>query len=470
MRDDCVVGADPPDLALTLACPACGAPVRIGSSDRGFACGSCRSAHLLLPGSGILTLAIPDLLGGSEAAFRAAGGDGGSDAGRLVGHLSFHAPYWHATVRRYEAIVEATASGRRTRAAVKRLELSAPAFDPAFRLPALGSLAAVRDAAPLGRGTVVSLLPPTRPPTALLGEERRVGRARLFDEAERLVRLGGLRYESQCLVLRPFHVVSIESGGRTRHALVDGYAGTVAGTPRDEAVAALAAAVSGRPPHGLSATLAFRPMRCPSCGGKLPLERTAEVRFCETCGGAFRVDGKRLAPVRYRFEAPDARGRLVHLPYWHVPFALTDPERGDPLRSAAAVAARLAGRPEPPGEAGLDVPAFHVLERRRAGLTREPLPGFRPPFDGPFLDGPARREWGLGDFPAVVSIPAAEAAFVARYVLFLSLSTADLAGVSRPRLRGLLVGAPFETGEPQLVLRAFRRGEVEGLGYSRSAT
>lgn len=403
---------------------------------------------------------------------------------RLVSSTAFHAPYWHLAGRVWDTAIGRAPDGfKRAAAAVRGLELSRNAFDDDLPVPGMGSLAGLPGIRPLGAARTADFphLAISRPSGALDDAITRALSAR--PSLAGLTVIGRRRTfwpgESH-LVFRPFSVAEIEGPGGRRRLLVDGAARSVVGLLGDEEDARLRRALRPRleagTPGSAGARLGLRPMRCPDCAGPLPLDRRGEIRFCTTCGRAIRVIGDRLETVPHLLEPPPERGTPIWLPFWRFDFRLADPRDGQVVDSIAKLRERIGGRPTIRADRSrkgdrLDVPAFRPLDRRRATEVFQFLfaAGRAPAKE--LLVGPGRVEAGFATPARFVALQEAEAASVARAALLLRLSEQDLTNASPVRIESLLFEGRLELTTPQLVLRAFRVGDVapisDPLGLGR---
>lgn len=454
--DDLAV--DDTTLRVLANCPTCGAEIPIEATEPALLCAHCALSHLVLRKSAVPVLVVP---------FEAPDRD---DLERTLGDLgnvtvkTFLAPYVHVVGRLYEGVVGIAGDGtRRALAVVKTVEVSRPAFDPALSLPAMGALSYLSGLRPFSpKEKALPRLPLEGRPDLFATHRERLQRVHLVEGLAPDVRLTGFFLVARHVVLRPFHLVAAERDGASSWHLLDGRSRTRLATLSAPAAEALEAAATDRAPLATKAPFAFRPMRCPNCGARLPLEGTGQVRFCESCGRALRVHGKKLGTVRYRVETSERSAReTIYLPFWRFPFAILDPRDGAALTSLRALGERLGGAkahgngPEP-----LDVPAFRPEDRRKTTPRVQPLFALAPPGNGELVDGPARAEYGFSSPQRFVAILEEEAASLARLTLLLRLGEKDLARATPPRLRAFLRDAPLTLGTPQLVLRAYRPTDV----------
>lgn len=458
-------------LRLAASCPSCGAPVVLDAAGTAVRCDRCGSAHLALRGGGTTVARLADRTTAEDAAdlARAALADemrrrarSGPEpaAGEAV---SFEAPVRVLLARLHEAAVVRGASGDPEAAVTARVaEHAATALRDPLALPTAPALSEVD---PRGLA-VVSTRHVAAPPFDAGDEafERDLERLRAAapGPAPVLVRHTVAVPLARLLVLRPCRLVALSSGRLRAAVLVDGATRAAVALLSAAAYEALRAEIAERPLPA-SAPPALRPMRCPECASPFPLDREGQLRLCPSCGRAFLATGRRLARLSYRAELPaSSRGRLL-VPAWRLPFALEDPRDGREVTSVAEVLARCGEEPSrAAGEAdALDVSAVLPLDRRRERRGLQRLPAL-PPAAFPLLEGPARAEAGFPEPRCVGALGPAEAGAVARHALLAALSSGAVARAAPRRLKALLLDAPLRLGPPALVLRALRRGDLEG--------
>jgi DNA-directed RNA polymerase subunit RPC12/RpoP len=163
------------------------------------------------------------------------------------------------------------------------------------------------------------------------------------------------------IVHLPLWAVPVKHGDVGALVTIDGITGSVVAI--DVPLGALDACAAPAVP---AATLGFRPLLCPNCGGDLPLEPHDVIFACGACSHAWLIDGQDLLPVPFGVAAPPrgtSAADLDHRPIWILAAA------GDPAceaNPAAAPAARGHGldRIDRGGSASRTprcfVPAFHA--------------------------------------------------------------------------------------------------------------
>lgn len=499
--DDSPPGRQESAFRVQVGCPLCGAEIVLTSIDRAAWCEHCRASHLVDRLAEVGTFVIPDRTGDGEAALDAffqdearrrtldlAAGRAGTqlasgkaerwaarvrEGTRLLGHSFFFAPYWHLSGRFYEAVLGRREDGTKcAAAAVRGVEVSHPAFAAGLRLPALGKVSyltglrpypAARDGHAGVSPSTLPVLPVATPREEVDRQAERLGSTQLVRGLDRLARDARLWAEDYHLVLRPFHLLDLEVRGEDIHFLLDGHGGSTAGTLPAAAAAELRAAFECAKSPATEVPFALRPMRCPECAAAFPLERSGEIRFCGGCGKAYRLDGGKLTAARYATE--EAGGDALHLPFWSFRFVLRDPRDGDELRSPAAVATKLTGRPAAATEHAAEplwVPAFRPEDRRRAPDLYQRLFDLRRAPAGTLRRGAAWAGSGWSRPARFVSIGEREAAFLARHALLLAMPEKAFIHAPIARIQRLLFDAPIEVDSPALVLRAFRKGDVSG--------
>lgn len=448
-------------LRVSARCPECGGRSRIETADPCLRCPGCEASHLVLWSGPALPLVLPNRLrDAAEALDAARRGTPLHPEATLARHTFLLAPYWHRSGRVTEAAIGNGPEGERLRAAAAvPAELSARGFCPSLALPETGKLGYVRsfDLAPAGPSHLVPMVRLAGGPELLAEGEARAARMRIVRGVDVLERLGVFVPGPLHLVLRPFHLVAVDTRSGRRHLLLDGASRQLVSELTEAAALRLdAAVVLDRLP--VQPTVSFLPMRCPACAAPVALEPAAHVRFCPTCRHALKVNGSSLATVPHRLEVPDGpASRSLFLPFWRFRFALHDPLDGAPLSTLEALAARAGAEPSPLATPFLDVPAFRPsAPRRPAGGVQALFEVARPPL--PLAPGPAG-----SDVPAParpVALAPSEAAATARAALLLSIPPGTVARASAARLRALVLDAPLRLEAEGLVLRAFGKGDL----------
>ncbi|MGV8042145.1 MAG: hypothetical protein AB2L07_19485 [Thermoanaerobaculaceae bacterium] len=507
-----------------LPCPACAAPVHVAGRASAVRCDHCGTAHLVVGRTETLTLALPDRVAdgadalaafltdmqarrlgeltvdrtpphdaddplGSELAARLhrrlgawAGGaaeavhtaDAAGWAARLsratelLGHRRLLAPYWHLSGRLVEAVVgRDERDDKRAAAATTAVELSARAFAEALPLPPLGRLSWLRELEPVPTTAL-----PEHPalclesgPEALASCLRRSARQRLVRHLTPMLRHALAFPRQRHLVLRPLHLLALRCRGRDLHLLLEGASRRILDRLPASAAGALWSAEEEPLPAELGSALALRPMRCPVCGWDLPLEPFGEARFCRGCGRAVAVEGLGATTIPYSAEVadgPETTGIL--LPFWRFGLRLEVAEGGRTARTPGEVLELLAEGPA--GRAvpdSLDVPAFRPLDRHRAAALCQPLFSLGATPGGRLVEGPVRGAMGFVYPERPVTVPASEARHLGRAALLLALPAEVLLRAPAARIERVVLQSRLELGPPRLVLRKFRRLDVEPL-------
>jgi len=385
---------------------------------------------------------------------------------RVFSTTLFYAPYWGVSGRLYETVVGRAANGgKQTGATVRAIDLTHNAFDDALPIPGMGKLSYLRELRPLSREPLDQFphLRIVQNRSVLRGQLERLREVHSMPQMAAICRRSEAWVDSHHLIFRPFHLTRVESRGLRFLVLIDGNSKSIVSIIPDAEAEGIMPAMSREWAVDLGGSLALRPMRCSICGGALPLDRTDEIRFCMVCGRALRVEGDRLAEVRYEIEVPDeSRGETILLPFWRFAFRIEDPRDGKSLSSINELRARLGavGGAMPFAAEPLDVPAFRPLDRHRAEVVYQHLFSIDRPPDERFTDGPARSEYGFTRPARFVSVLEEEAGFLARQTILGRLTERDLTNVSPARIRSLLFESEIVLGVPKLILRAFRKLDV----------
>lgn len=509
---------------FVLPCPACAAPVLVAGRASAVRCDHCATAHLVVGRTEILTLALPDRITdgsdalaafladmqarrlgeiavdrspahdaddplGSELAARlhrrldAWAGDAAeavhaADAaawaarlGRateLVAHRRLLAPYWHLSARLVEAVVGRDEhDDKHASAATAELELAAGAFAEDLPLPQLGRLSWLRDLEPVPVAALPGLpaLRLASGPETLATRVRRAARQRLVRHLTPLLRHALAIPRQRHLVLRPLHLLALRCRGRALHVLVEGASRRIVERLPAGAARALWSAEQEPLPGELGSVLGLRPMRCPDCGWDLPLEPLGEARFCRGCGRAVAVDGLHATSIPYAAEAADGlESPCILLPFWRFDLRLEVAAGDRPACTLGEILELLAegcaGRTVPES---LDVPAFRPLDRHRAAALCQPLFALGVAPGGRLVEGPVRGAMGFVYPERPVTVPAWEAHHLARTALLLALPASVLLRAPAARIERVVLRSRLELGTPRLVLRRFRRLDVEPL-------
>lgn len=508
---------------IRLRCPTCAASIDLPGGASAARCDHCGTAHLLVGRTEVLTLALPDRIAGGTDAVRAfleemearrlgeltvdrrrpddpfdplgsaisaalsrrlaalAGGlpdalhaaEAASWSARLAGetelvaHRRILTPYWHVSGRLVEAVVGRGARDeKQAAAATTDVELSAPAFEPGLALPPLGRLSWLSGLRPVAAAQLGGMrtLPLAADSSALEGRLRRVARQRLVRHLVPLLRHAVAFPRQWHLVLRPLHLLAARCRGRTLHLLLEGASRRVIERLTPAAFALLLEAPDSELPPELACPLALRPMRCPVCGWDLPLERFGEAGFCRGCGRAVAVEGEAATSVPYTVEVCDDADGAVLLPFWRFDFRLERGEGHGAAGSLGEVLELLAERSSTQlRKEGIDVPAFRPLDRRRAVPLCQPLFALSGRPGGRLIEGPVRGAMGFPYPERPVTVPASEARHLARTAMLLALPAAVLLRAPSARIERIVLQSHLELGTPRLVLRQFRRLDVEPL-------
>ncbi|MCU0291254.1 MAG: hypothetical protein MUF10_04595 [Thermoanaerobaculaceae bacterium] len=498
---------------VRIPCPQCGDGVVVASAATGARCRSCGSAHLVTGHGGPTVLVVPDRVANAEEARQvfvadlqarravelglALGRDRGAssvatgapepdtraaDAGealaarwgerldaetRVLSDVRLLAPTCHLAGRLWEGVIGRDRAGTKVRQArVRAVEGAARACEASLPLPDMGALSWVQELWPWPASgqDVAPVLEPVGLDERFAALGARLDRVSPFAGVEPALRHAVLWVTARAVVMRPFHVLRLACRGRSLAVLVDGGARTCVVALEDAEALRIERAPRLARPGSLPGALGLRPMRCPECGGDLPLQRFEEVRLCRTCGRAFSHEGGRLHRVAYRVEARGLSGDTALLPFWRLRFRLQE-VGGEIITSLGQLRGKLRRRHAEPidgsdGRDTLDVPAFRSGGRARLAdvLWRRPCEGEPGPHRT--LDGPVSPGSGLPRPARLISIGPAEATALARLALLLGLGERDLAGASIPNLRALLGDSRIDVSAPTLVLREVSRAHL----------
>jgi DNA-directed RNA polymerase subunit RPC12/RpoP len=375
---------------IATECPRCGAPLDLGESTRAVSCAHCRSNLLVTGRREALSYRIAPRVSAAEAISlcRFADAAAGNDAQRSEPVLCL-VPYYrltgselrwtpapppHETDPELGDLVEdfnlqlarlaLTLARAEERSGPEDVAIAARALEKNFvaceldglGMYSLGVRPSVlrlelfhhdgREAGERSEPYATRVVPVTLPPAAA---RERALRGEVAGETLYRELLGC----TLSIIYSPFWLIETRRQGETRRALQDAVSGTL--MPRgagDE----LAAKVD-RPPAAETRTLGFQALACPNCGWDLPVDPSAAVFPCGSCGRAWQSEEARLVEVGVEIADLLEKRRaanLRYLPVWRVDFASPTGER---LRTVA--------------------PAFHCRGLRQVGelgvrLSRSP--------------------------------------------------------------------------------------------------
>jgi DNA-directed RNA polymerase subunit RPC12/RpoP len=390
------LGAGP--LVVSTTCPSCGGSLDVDEGSNAVRCGYCASNLLVTGRKRVLGFFVPPRVTGGDALSAARfASSAGHQAVRCDEPRLCFVPYYRLAADEYRwqecpepqrdedgggaeiATATRVASilwGRhtpavqttirlapRTRAEIefvgRRVERSFVACEtPGFGGASLGvrsealALELFHEGA-LPRDAIVLAATPG-PEVALERASAPVGDERLIERA--------LVSRLLSIVHLPLWVVAVKHGDVGALVTIDGITGSVVAA--DVPSGALDASAVA-PPAG-TATLGFRPLLCPNCGGDLPLEPRDVVFACGACSHAWLVEGQELLPVPFGVATPPraiSAADLDHRPIWILDAA---PESAGAASPPPGTATR-SGQPgddDPDGSASRTprcfVPAFHA--------------------------------------------------------------------------------------------------------------
>ena len=118
------------------------------------------------------------------------------------------------------------------------------------------------------------------------------------------------------LIFFPLWEVQVEGNGGRCSLLFDGVARSFL---QKEATVLFFPEAS--PDTGFSTdTLRFRPLSCPNCGSKLPVEPAFRIFSCSICHRVWQIEGDDFEGIPYRLAVPpgkpDASSAVRYLPFW----------------------------------------------------------------------------------------------------------------------------------------------------------
>ncbi len=247
----------------------------------------------------------PDVTAAAAAAEKAVSGRADAYRAHLATQLEvlraepFLAPYRHGMGTLYQA-----AFGRSRRDQRKELRFAIGTVEAAALatttcdLPAMGRLSYLRALVPVARcGEAARTLPLDRDDEALITAFGDLDRKQLVRDLA-VIRLGtSFSREVTAVVWRPWWTATVHAPGLSQTLLVDGAAGSVAGTAADLAPDLLVPLPAAALAPG--AELRFLPMQCPDCGFEFGFDPSAVLHFCSNCHRVVAASGAGKEEVAY---------------------------------------------------------------------------------------------------------------------------------------------------------------------------
>ncbi|MCU0241788.1 MAG: hypothetical protein MUF51_05140 [Vicinamibacteria bacterium] len=394
-------------LAITLACPECGAPCVIDDETVSLLCAYCSS---------LLVFAAPDheeiyrqegFIADGEAAldvilmyrtnaYRAeviskySDQDGNPpplafiermvaehakrlhSSSRLLAAHVLHAPYWHISGKILQAVLGRERDGGKSlRLRAYGVDHTVAAYRPnaadlrdqGLRLSrtTLRPLTA-RDAQALG-----AFLPWIDITQESFREIDRWRKRHLDPDFEPVTKRGDFLFARRVLVYRPYWLVEVFADRGAEWVLLDGAFSTIAGYPLSDEIPRLLRQATTDPLRATAESyrrVAAITSRCPDCGHDQRIERRFRVVLCANCQRALELlpNGMRVVPYSH---VPPARigAPCEYLPFWRFAFEarLPDGQRVRTLPEYAAGAFGANARLLPIQGDALFIPAFRLL-------------------------------------------------------------------------------------------------------------
>ena len=133
-----------------------------------------------------------------------------------------------------------------------------------------------------------------------------------------VIRLGSkFTREVTAVVWRPWWIAEASAPGIRESLLVDGAAGSVAGSaPHLHAGSLHELPEIARAPGG---GLRFVPMECPTCGHEYRFDSDAVLHFCTNCHRVCEVTAHRKVEVEYLHQQPASSADSDLVPFWYFP-------------------------------------------------------------------------------------------------------------------------------------------------------
>jgi DNA-directed RNA polymerase subunit RPC12/RpoP len=359
-------------LVVSTTCPSCGGALDVDEGSNAVRCGYCASNLLVTGRKRVLSFFVsPRVTGGDALSAARFAASAGGEAARCDQPRLCFVPYYRFVADEYRwqecrepeaaeerASAEIVAAARvgsmrrsqhapalqatvrpapRVRAEIefvgRRVERSFVACDaPGFGVASLGvrsealALELFHEGALPRDAIVLSATPAAE--AALERASAPVGDEGLIERT--------LVSRLLSIVHLPLWVVPVKHGALGALATIDGVTGSVVAA--DVPSGALDACAVA--PAAPAATLGFRPLLCPNCGGDLPLAPRDVVFACGDCSHAWLIEGQELLPVPFGVATPPratSAADLDYRPIW-ILAAGADPARE--VSTAAAPAAR----------------------------------------------------------------------------------------------------------------------------------
>jgi Zn finger protein HypA/HybF involved in hydrogenase expression len=234
----------------------------------------------------------------------------------------FLAPYRHGMGTLYQA-----AYGRSPQDQEKHLQFAIGIVEAALlateavTLPAMGKLSYLRSLVPAALcDSDVKSLPLDVDESALADAFGDLDRKRLVRDLD-VIRLGSkFSREVTAVVWRPWWITEARGPGIQESLLVDGAAGSVAGSAPRVAPESLRELpeIARAPGSGLR----FVPMECPTCGHEYRFDTDAVLHFCVNCHRVCEVAADRKREVEYLHQSQPSLDGSDLVPFWYFPLRI----------------------------------------------------------------------------------------------------------------------------------------------------
>jgi len=200
---------------------------------------------------------------------------------------------------------------------------------------------------------------------------------------DRTLRDLGVCVRWEATVYRPYVLANVKVGRRAEVVLIDAATGLLAGRPTESAVQKVRRSATSKAPAPPLGALQILPSRCPNCGSDLQLDPRDIIVVCGNCRTGVEPGASGLSRSALDIAPSSVDGRATYLPFWRIPFSLSNNGEVWSGLQAWSASLRAAGLPKDftPRAPWLLIPAMPWLnsaEGDRAfviaarGLHRDP--------------------------------------------------------------------------------------------------
>ncbi len=313
-------------VTVSSECPTCAAPLDFAHGSKAIRCEHCRTNLLVTGHKQVLSYHVAPRLDAKGAVAQVKSGLG-SELVRLDDPRLYFIPYYWLTGHEFRWVKPPAAP--RPHPGAEIVVGESVAADPALfqdryidrsflalDLPELGvpSLGVRTSVLRLQLFRKSALQPPGRSVSVEMATDAALYRGMEPTDPTPILHRAVLG-RVLSVVYFPFWIVPLEAGARSRLAVVDAVAETVATL---DAGPSLLARLE-REPAADPAVVGFRPLVCPNCGWDLALRPDDVVFSCRQCDRAWQIAGEDVVAVESAVaDLPQMRARpaVTYLPCW----------------------------------------------------------------------------------------------------------------------------------------------------------